>query len=139
MFSWVITEDQILGRAFERRQETFARLERRRESLQRAYHRTLHDLRAVQDSRAQVPLPPQVWHQVWQDTPAAPPEAPKPSAAPPLTHSSQKPKPENGFVPENPQIPRVPLDPASPVASPHTPSRAPQQPPADAQSRKDAA
>ncbi|MGO9262933.1 MAG: hypothetical protein ACLQU1_42635 [Bryobacteraceae bacterium] len=93
-----IPEDQILGRAFERRQQTFARLERRRESLQRAYHRTLHDLREIQDSR-QGALGAQ------PDIPAAappPPEAPAPPAPPPPTHSSQKPKPEIGFVPENP-------------------------------------
>jgi hypothetical protein len=53
-------DDQVLGVAFTRSRQTFARLERRRESLQRVYHRTLHDLRAVQDSSAQVPLPPDI-------------------------------------------------------------------------------
>jgi hypothetical protein len=95
-------EDQVLGLAFDRRQETLARLDRRRESLQRADHRTLQDLRRgalwAQDSRAQVRLP--------HDRPADPPEAPNPPAAPsappPPTPLSQKPKPEIGFVPENP-------------------------------------
>ncbi len=113
-----IPEDQILGRAFERRQQTFARLERRRDSLQRVYHRTLHDLRQFQDSRGAL------WAQPAQPAaaPSEPPEAPKPAAeppvAPPVTPSSQKPNPETGFVPENPQIPRAPLPPANPVPSP---------------------
>ncbi|MGO9260385.1 MAG: hypothetical protein ACLQU1_29375 [Bryobacteraceae bacterium] len=134
-----IPEDQILGRAFERRQQTFARLERRRESLQRVYHRTLHDLREIQDSRGVL------WAQPAQPAaaPPEPPEAPKPAAeppvAPPATPSPQKPNPETGFVPENSQIPRAPLHPAGPVVSPHTPARAPQQPLADARPRKDAA
>ena len=117
--------DEMLGRAFQNTQETFARLERRRDSVQRAYHRTLHDLRQIQDSR---------WGALGAqpDAPAAappPPEAPKPSApspaeprvAPPATPSLQKPKSENGFVPEYPRT----FDPANPVPSPNHPLSAP--------------
>ena len=90
--------DEMLGRAFQGTSQSFARLERRRDSVQRAYHRALHDLRQIQDSRAQACPQP--------DIPAAPPEAPKPPAEPPAepppTPSSQKAKPEIGFVPENP-------------------------------------
>jgi hypothetical protein len=108
-------DDQLLGSAFSRSQRTFARLERRRESLQRVYHPTLHDLRQFQASRPQALQP---------DIPAAPPppEAPKPSAPPaepPATSSSQKPNPEIGSVPEYPRV----FDPANPVP-PTTPSRA---------------
>ncbi|MGO9255016.1 MAG: hypothetical protein ACLQU1_01745 [Bryobacteraceae bacterium] len=119
-----ITEDQILGRAFERRQQTFARLERRRESLQRAYHRTLHDLRQIQDSRVAL------WAQPAQPAaaPPAPPEAPKPVAQPPATPSSQKANPKTGFVPENPS--------PDPSPSREMPQPAPETRP---QPRKDAA
>ncbi|MGO9259822.1 MAG: hypothetical protein ACLQU1_26440 [Bryobacteraceae bacterium] len=127
-----IPEDQILGRAFERRQQTFARLDRRRESLQRAYHRTLQDLRQIQDFRCA-----QVWPQVWPqpNTPAAPPqirldppEAPKPvpepTAGTPPTPSSQSANLENGFVPENRQALPARLDSPLPLPSPSgSPSR----------------
>jgi hypothetical protein len=69
-----LSEDEMLGRAFQKSQQTFARLERRRDILQHTYH--YHDLREIQvwlqDSRR-----PQVWLQ--PDIPAtAPPEAPNP-------------------------------------------------------------
>jgi hypothetical protein len=130
-----IPEDQILGLAFHRRQQTFARLERRRESLQRVYHRTLHDLRAIQDSRPQVWPQPQVWHdtpaappQVWLDPPDAPDPAPDPpssgSAGTPPTPSSQSANLENGFVPENRQALPARLDSPLPLPSPSgSPSR----------------
>ncbi len=101
-------EDEILGRAFQNSQQTFARLERRRDTLQRAYHRTLHDLRQIQNSRAQVALQP---------------DAPQPAAVPPApthpTPSSQKANPENGFVPENPQNRPAGPAPADPLPSPN--------------------
>jgi hypothetical protein len=90
--------DEMLGRAFQGTSQSFARLERRRESVQRAYHRTLHDLRQIQDSRAQACPQPDI------PAPASshPSDPPKPPAELPLNHSSQKAKPEIGFVPENP-------------------------------------
>ncbi|MGO9260036.1 MAG: hypothetical protein ACLQU1_27540 [Bryobacteraceae bacterium] len=132
-----ITEDQILGRAFERRQQTFARLDRRRESLQRAYHRTLQDLREIQDSRGAL------WAQPAQPA-AAPPEpleAPKPAAeppvAPPVTPSPQKPNPQNGFVPENPPTSDARPDPANPVPSPcGSPSRETPKPAQESQKKQ---
>jgi hypothetical protein len=115
-------EDQLLGLSFIRKQETLARLERRRESLQRVYHRTIQDLCRLQDHRrgalrAEASLPP--------DVPAAapeaskpspqPPQAPAPSAAPPPTPSSQTLKPKIGSVSQYPRT----FDPANPVPSPY--------------------
>jgi hypothetical protein len=110
-------KDQILGETFQGLSQTFCRLERRRESLQRAYHRTLLDLRQLQDSRAGQPDIPAAAPQVRPD----PPEAPKPPAAPPPTPSSRKPNPKTGFVPEYPRT----FDPANPVPSPNHPLSAP--------------
>jgi hypothetical protein len=127
----------MLGRAFQGTSQTFARLERRRESVQRAYHRTLQDLRQIQDSRRGA-----LWAQ--PDIPAAdPPEAPKPSAAPPAappvapppTPSSQKSNPEIGFVPEN----RSPFDSPSRETPKTAPERQNEQPQTAPKPRKDAA
>ncbi len=89
---------QMLGEAFQNAADTFSRLERRRQNLQRAYHRTLLDLREIQESRRGA-------LRAQPDTPAAaPPDppAPKPPVEPPPTPSSQKADPGIGFVPENP-------------------------------------
>jgi hypothetical protein len=137
------SKDRILGIAFIRAEQTFARLERRRESLQRAYHRTLQDLRQVQDSRRATPS-------AQPDIPAAaPPEAPQPSPpltpppTPLLTPSSQTSNPKIGFVPENPQIRPAPpsptLGPATPLAPPMPHLPTPQPPSPDRQPRQDAA
>jgi hypothetical protein len=93
-----LPKDQMLGEAFQDTADTFSRLERRRQNLQRAYHRTLLDLREIQQSRLGA-------LRAQPDTPAAaldPPAPPKPPAKPPPAPSSQKANPEIGFVPENP-------------------------------------
>jgi hypothetical protein len=81
-------QDQILGIAFTCAQETLARLERRRESLQRVYHRTLHDLRQIQDSR-----PPTEAQPAYPPGPPQEAPAPGPSPTPPSG-------PQIGFDPE---------------------------------------
>ncbi|MGO9259768.1 MAG: hypothetical protein ACLQU1_26165 [Bryobacteraceae bacterium] len=94
-------KDQMLGEAFQSTADTFSRLERRRQNLQRAYHRTLLDLREIQESRRGA-------LRAQPDIPAAPPQVrldppdpPKSPVEPPPTPSSQKANPEIGFVPEN--------------------------------------
>jgi hypothetical protein len=122
-------KDQMLGEAFQNTADTFSRLERRRQNLQRAYHRTLLDLREIQESRRgalraqpDTAAPPQIR--------LDPPEAPKPVLEPtggtPPTPSSQSANLENGFVPENRQAPPACLDSPFPLPSPSgSPSRMP--------------
>lgn len=97
-----LTGEFLQGRACNRAHEVFARLERRRESLQRVYHRTLQQLRQIQSSR-----------------PPASPQPDKPAAQPPVespaSPSSLKPNPNIGSVPHYPKT----FDPANPVPSPY--------------------
>jgi hypothetical protein len=93
-----MAEESVLGRAFSRAEQTFARLERRRDTLQRAFRRTLLDLRQIQASRPPMESQPAI--------------LPSPPAHPP--HD-----PEIGFVPKSPApcAPVSRLDPNHPVTS----------------------
>jgi hypothetical protein len=104
-----LPENHLLGQAFKNINETFARLERRRDSLQRAYHRALQDLRQLQDGRPQ---------------PSDPPDPQDALPSPPLIHSLQKPNPTIGFVPENlvPDPPGLPIQTPNPPAPPDHPT-----------------
>jgi len=110
IFQKVVPEKDISqGMVYNRAQQTLARLERRRDVLQRAFRRTLQDLRDLQSSR------PRLAAQVQSQQPPAAP-APVPAAAledPPI-----------GFVPKKPLFtapfnpPRT-FDPSNPVSSPY--------------------
>ena len=90
---------QMLGEAFQNAADTFSRLERRRQNLQRAYHRTLLDLREIQESRrgalrAQPDIPGR--------RPSLTLPLPNPLWNRPQPLHPKRLNPEIGFVPENP-------------------------------------
>jgi len=106
-------QNQLLGKAYDDSQTTFARLERRRDLLQRTYRRTLEDLQTLQAS--------QPAHLVAIPSPRPQPEPP-PQPASPIPAPSETPE-EIGFVskPSSAAPPTGPrtFDPAHPVPSPY--------------------
>jgi len=104
-------QNQLLGKAYDDSQTTFARLERRREVLQRTWHRVLQDLRDLQASRPVAAPPPDAPHSL-EAFPATP-----------ATHSFQKPNQRIGFVPADP-FP-APPEPAAQPARPPAPFASP--------------
>jgi hypothetical protein len=104
-----ISPDRIQGRAFLRAEQTFARLERRRDTLQRAFRRTVQDLHQIQASR-----PPKEAQPEW---PLGPPCASGPQVPPPEPPVGPPQGREIGFVPQSPAV--VPSsNPTAPVSNP---------------------
>jgi len=96
-----VPEKQSHGDALERGQQTFARLERRRDSIQRSYRRSLQDLRQLQGSRQESRPAPTVEPE--RHAAAPPPAASPVPTAPPAAPSA--PAPQIGFVPESGALP----------------------------------
>jgi hypothetical protein len=98
------SQDHLLADTFSNKQETLARLQRRIDSLDRAYHRALKALRQLQS----------------EELPADPVEAP-PVAAQPI--SPQRLPPAIGFVPSPSPAPHLP--PSSATSMPRMAVRIP--------------
>ncbi|MGO9257571.1 MAG: hypothetical protein ACLQU1_14850 [Bryobacteraceae bacterium] len=79
-------------------EQTFARLERRRDTLQRAFRRTLQDLRQIQASRP----PTETQSERPLGCPPGPSQQVPPQVPPPVPSAGPPQAPEIGFVPESP-------------------------------------
>jgi len=100
--------NQLLGLAVNGIEHTLHRLQRRRDSLHRAYHRALNDLRILQSERPTPPPPDPVPQP--QPEPPLPPE-PQPPAEPEPQPQPAAPSPHPiGFVPQAPAA-RLPFPP----------------------------